>query len=262
LVHRHHIYSCPDTPAYKYISGADLLLLHANYPSRTARRIVEAEIVLNTDNPDLKIVPIAYRTNLKAYIVEAATIPNILGAVRHKFYFLRPDWIQNHASEESLATVAALALWKEKTFWFRWPKQAMLLQPGWIRDSDGSKTDCYPYDAELKHRLKQKKLKPDGRNNGPAILSFLMAGGKRPVCGDEGWPIHHIYDGRALVPDAQRKILHAVKSGEHFTHSGGLVALHPAAHLAVHQSEFLAWLLRREAYIRFGYDPDGIFSRV
>jgi hypothetical protein len=262
LVHRHDIYSCPDTADYKYISGAQSLLLHSRSPKRSAQKLVDAEIPLAKDNPDFTIVPRGFRARLQAYITEAATMPGILDAVRHNFYFLRPDWIQNYACKKSLATVAALALWQEKTFWFRWPKQSVLLQPEWVRDSDGNRADCYRYDAELKRRLRRKNLKPDGRNNGPAILSFLMAGGQRPVCGDEGWPIHHVYDGQALVPGTQRRILHAVQNGQHFTHSGGLVALHPAAHLVVHQSEFLAWLLRREAFIRFGYDPDNIFSRI
>jgi hypothetical protein len=192
----------------------------------------------------------------------ATSTEGILDESRHRFYFLWPDWIQNYAQSESLEASAVLALWREKESWFRWPTESSLFQRGWTRSQDGRGDDCYPYDAELIARLKQKSLKPDGRNNGPAVLSFLMAGGERPILSDEGWPIHHIYDGQAFIPNTQRKILHAVKDGAHFTHSGGLVALHPVAHFISHQSALLAWLLRWEAFRRFKYDPNEIFSHA
>jgi hypothetical protein len=216
-------------------------------------RFVDSEISLQVDHLDLKRVPKGFQEKAYAYIAEAKTLPGILDKKRYRFYFLWPDWLQEYAELGSLETAAALALWREKDCWFRWPKQSALLQHGWTRDRDGNRTDCYPYDAELTRRLKQKNLKPDGRNNGPAILSFLMAGGERTVSGGEGWPIHHVYDGQALIPNTRRKILHAVQDGEHFTHSGGLVAAHPAAHFVAHQSELLAGLLRWEAFqIRSG----------
>jgi hypothetical protein len=222
-------------------------------------RFVDSEITLSPIHPDLGCVPGGFHTRLQAYLKEATATPGILDERRHRFYFLWPDWLQSYAQPESLETSAVLALWREKDCWFRWPTASAILQRGWTRDQDGSRRDCYPYDAELIERLKEKNLKPDGRNNSPAILSFLMSGGERPVSGDEGWPIHHIYDGQAFIPNTQRRILHAVQDGEHFTHSGGLVALHPAAHFLAHRSELLGWLLRWEALRRFRYDPNNMF---
>ncbi len=68
-------------------------------------------------------------------------------------------------------------------------------------------------------------------------------------------------DGRAMIPGTNRPILHAVRSGDYFTHAGGLVAAHPSAHFIAHNSELLAWLLRREAFLRLRFDPDVIFGR-
>jgi hypothetical protein len=53
---------------------------------------------------------------------------------------------------------------------------------------------------------------------------------------------------------------HAAKEGNHFTQSAGLVALHPVADALVDEFPFFAWLLRADAYRRFGYDPDSVFS--
>jgi hypothetical protein len=71
--------------------------------------------------------------------------------------------------------------------------------------------------------------------------------------GNEGWHIHHVFDGTEGAP-------HAVHDGNLFTHSAGLVAAHPVAHLLAHQSALLKWLLRREAFLRFGFDPKGDFA--
>jgi|ERR1039458_8966447 hypothetical protein len=262
LVQRHNLYSCPDTQTYEYLRGADSLLLHSKRLNKSVLRFVDSEITLSPIHPDLGRVPSGLRTRLQAYLTEATATRGLLDEPLLRFYFLWPDWFQRYAKPESLETAAVLALWQEKDSWFRWPTESAVLQRGWTRDRNVSRIDCYPYEAELIRRLKQKNLKPDGRNNGPAILSFLMAGGERPVSGDEGWPIHHIYDGLSFIPYTQRRILHAVQDGEHFTHSGGLVALHPAAHFVAHQSELLAWLLRWEAFRRLKYDPNKIFSQA
>lgn len=262
LVQHHEVYSCPDTPDYDFAKGAKSLLLHSRSRNESMLRFVDTEISLQVDHLDLKRVPKGFHEKAHAYIVDAKILRGILDKKRYRFYFLWPDWLQEYAKPGSLETDAALALWREKDHWFRWPKESTLLQNGWTRDRDSNRTDCYPYDAELTRRLKQKNLKPDGRNNGPAILSFLMAGGERPVSGNEGWPVHHTYDGQALIPNTQKKILRAVQDGEHFTYSGGLVAAHPAAYFVAHQSELLAWLLRWEAFRRFNYDPNKIFSRA
>jgi hypothetical protein len=262
LVQEHDVYSCPDTPDYDFTKGAKSLLLHSKKLDESKLRVVDTEISLTADRPDLRLVANGLQERLLAYIAHAAAIPGILDekCTCHRFYFFWPEWLQGYAQPESLETAAALALWQEKDTWFRWPKESKPLQRGWKRDRDGNRLNCYAYDADLIRRLKEKNLEPDGRNNGPAILSFRMAGGERPVSGEEGWPIHHIYDGRGLIPNTEGKILHAVDDEEHFTHSGGLVALHPVAHFLAHNSELLAWLLRWEAFRRFKYDPNKVFS--
>jgi hypothetical protein len=264
LVQQHDVYSCPDTPDYEFSKSAPSLLLHSKKRNESMLRFVDTEITLPGLRPDVSFVPPGLQERLRAYIAQAAAMPGILArnCMRHRFYFLWPDWIQRFVRPESLETTAVLTLWQEKNSWFRWPKKSELLQGGWRRHGDGDQDDCYRYNPELIQRLSQKNLKPDGRNNGPAILSFLMAGGQRPVLGGEGWPIHHIYDGQAVNPYTRTKILHAVQDKDHFTHSGGLVALHPAAHFVAHQSVLLGWLLRWEAFRRFKYDPNGIFSHA
>ena len=232
LVKDYGIYSCPDTPVYDRAKGARSLLLQSKTRNESMLRFVDTEITLTANRVDLKRVASGLHEKLQAYIKKAAGMPGILNNECKccRFYFFWPDWLQAYARPESPGTSAVLALWQEKDSWFRWPTESVVLQRGWTRVRDGNRDDCYSYSDELIRRLKQSNLKPDGRNNGPAILSFRMAGGERPVSGDEHWPIHHIYDGQAVNPNTQKKILHAVNDGEHFTHSGGLVALHPAAH--------------------------------
>jgi hypothetical protein len=262
LIKKYDVYSCPDRPKFDFVKGARALLLSSKKLTETVLRYVDSEVSLNAADPELALVEPGLHTRLLAYIAEAKERPGILdNACRyHRFCFLQPDWLRQSEKSDSLETTAVQILWQENETWFRWPTESKLLRRGWTRHSDGKRNDCYSYDAELIQRLNQKNLEPDGRNNGPAILSFRMAGGDRPCSCGEGWPIHHIYDGQAFIPGDQQTILHAVQDGDHFTHSGGLVALHPAAHFIAHESELLGWLLRWEAYRRFEYDPDNIFS--
>jgi phenylalanine-4-hydroxylase len=51
-----------------------------------------------------------------------------------------------------------------------------------------------------------------------------------------------------------------VKNGDHFTQSGGLVAIHPIAEALKDEYFYFAWLLRHEAFLGFAYDPDRVFS--
>ena len=44
------------------------------------------------------------------------------------------------------------------------------------------------------------------------------------------------------------------------TQAAGLVAVHPAAEALKDEYFHFAWRLRREASLRFGYDPDEVFS--
>jgi hypothetical protein len=45
-----------------------------------------------------------------------------------------------------------------------------------------------------------------------------------------------------------------------FTHSAGLVAVHPLADALADEVPYFAWLLRSEAFRRFRFDPDGVFA--
>jgi hypothetical protein len=46
----------------------------------------------------------------------------------------------------------------------------------------------------------------------------------------------------------------------YFTQSAGLVAIHPVADALADEFAVFAWRLRAEAFLRFGYDPEGAFS--
>ena len=138
----------------------------------------------------------------------------------------------------------------------RWPESSHLLLPGVDRSS---KYHAYPPD--VLRELKALGIPADTRSNGPAIAAFLYMKGKRPMrCTHRGWSIHHIYDGK-FPAKGHKTTLHAVKSGEHFTESAGLVALHPIADAVADEFEEFAWWLREQAYIRFGYDPDQVFAK-
>ncbi len=91
-------------------------------------------------------------------------------------------------------------------------------------------------------------------------MSFLLAGGERPTQSNgQGWHIDHIYDGEFPWVTRSRS-LHAVKEGSHFTQAAGLVAIYPIAEALKDEYFYFAWLLRREAFLRFSYDPDCVFS--
>jgi len=40
----------------------------------------------------------------------------------------------------------------------------------------------------------------------------------------------------------------------------GPVAIHPVAEALKDEYFYVAWMLRHEAFLRFGYDPDMVFS--
>src|ERR1035437_3841521 len=52
----------------------------------------------------------------------------------------------------------------------------------------------------------------------------------------------------------------SARNGLHFTQSAGLVAMPRHAHLRRHSDAMLTWLLRGVAFVKFGYDPLGVFS--
>jgi hypothetical protein len=62
-----------------------------------------------------------------------------------------------------------------------------------------------------------------------------------------------------LRNEAPTHVLTVVDHEPLFTHSAGLVAVHPTAALA-DEVGYFAWLLRREAYDRFQFDPDQVFG--
>ncbi len=64
-----------------------------------------------------------------------------------------------------------------------------------------------------------------------------------------------------LSRTAKRTSLHALKNGKHFTQSSGLVAVHPIAGALKDEYFYFAWLLRHEAFLKFNYDPDTVFSK-
>lgn len=147
-------------------------------------------------------------------------------------------------------------VWDHRTGFVQWPAEATLLWEGCVR------VRYHSYPDETKKKLKSKGIGIDSRSNGPAIMAFVFAAGKRPkrVCNpNQEWHIHHIYDGKFPWP-TKRETLRAVKNGKHFTQSAGLVAIHPIAEALADEYFYFAWLLRRESYLRFNYDPDLVFS--
>lgn len=101
----------------------------------------------------------------------------------------------------------------------------------------------------------------DARPNGPAIAAFLLAKGARPTRfgSSNAWSIHRRYSGNFPYRVGEAT-LHAQKACYHFTQSAGLVAAHPVADALVDEFPFFDWLLRAEAFRRFGYDPDHVFG--
>ncbi len=157
---------------------------------------------------------------------------------------------------------SAMAIWRKRETYFRWPKEQRIISRSWVRHPDGRRTNCYDYPAELAQEIVRAGLCINGRNDGPAITSFLLAGGerpRRPYPSTWGWSIHHVYDGRhPRFPDQQVPL--AISDPQLFTNSAGLVAAHPLADYVAAREPLLAWLLRWEAFLRFGFDPMGAFQ--
>jgi hypothetical protein len=146
-----------------------------------------------------------------------------------------------------------------KEDFIKWPRIACLLFPGITRPKSGFHNQ---YPSDITEKLRAKEILIDRRTNGPAIMSYRYAGGERPQRSvtNQEWTIHHIYDGK--FPFQVGNItLRAVKEGNHFTQSAGLVAIHPIAEALADEYFYFVWQLRVESFRRFGYDPDKIFSR-
>ena len=120
------------------------------------------------------------------------------------------------------------------------------------------------YSPEQKRQIKDAGYTPDSRANGPAIMAYLLAGGERPARseGNKRWNIHHIYDGKFPFPTSGQSVtvLVLLLDENLFTEAAGLVSVHPIADALADEVPYFAWMLRWEAYKKFGFDPDGVFS--
>lgn len=144
----------------------------------------------------------------------------------------------------------------------RWPSKAILLWSGCDRIAPaGERQRIHTFPNLIKAAAKAIKAPLDTRSNGPAIVAFLVAGGVRPsrFGSHNSWSVHHIYSGK-FPYIGKSATLHATKDGFHFTQSAGLIAVHPIADGVCDEYPFFSWLLRAEAFRRFGYDPDGVFA--
>jgi hypothetical protein len=144
----------------------------------------------------------------------------------------------------------------------RFAEKPLLLWQGCDRVTpEGKKQKYHSYPDEIKSAAKHLYVNLDTRPNGPARASFEFAGGERPerVGSTNDWTAHHLYSGK--FPYVGRSTTtHAVKLGNHFTQSAGVITTHPIADALCDEYPFFAWLLRALSYQKFGYDPDGVFS--
>ena len=65
-------------------------------------------------------------------------------------------------------------VWERRTDYIKWPAEARLLWPGCVRAKYHSIPD------RIKEGARSRGVQVDSRSNGPAIMSFLLAGGERP----------------------------------------------------------------------------------
>jgi hypothetical protein len=172
-------------------------------------------------------------------------------------------WLKEEAaavSEDAFRT-AIIAVNARLDCFVNWPERPELLWCGCDRKREEDKRQRYHrFPDVLKPLVRQHKF-TDRRSNGPAKLAYLVAGGVRPLrASGKGWNIHHLYDGQFPYPGCARPSLRAVMDPRHFTQSAGLVAVHPVADALADEFAVFAWRLRAEAFLRFGYDPEGAFS--
>ncbi|WP_423933750.1 hypothetical protein [Chlorobium sp.] len=146
-------------------------------------------------------------------------------------------------------------VWNHRNLFIQWAARGDCWWPGCVR------VRFHKYSTDQRAELKAAKIRVDTRSNGPAIMAFLLAEGSRPDRDFPGrqWSIHHIYDGKFPAPN-RTLTAHAVKDGSLFTDTAGLVAVHPVADALADEVAYFAWLLRFEAFERFGFDPDFVFS--
>lgn len=181
-----------------------------------------------------------------------------------------PAWLKAMWRDRfNVGVQSSIAIWRQRETYFRWAKDGRNFHRefgvNWVRHKDGRKKDCYDYPQKLSDEITRRGLHIDRRNNGPAIVSFLLAGGERPLRpfpSRWGWTIHHIYDGQFPNSSFPKiEVPHAPSNPSLFTDSCGLVAVHPFADYIAMREPLLAWLLRWEASRRFpGFDPMGVFN--
>lgn len=176
-----------------------------------------------------------------------------------------PGWYSRETEQittESFRHVAQYVgiHWQE---FVRFAEKPLLLWQGCDRvKPEGKKQKYHSYPGEIKYAAKRLDVKLDTRPNGPARAAFDFSGGERPerVGSTNDWTAHHLYSGK--FPYIGRSTTtHAVKSGSHFTQSAGVITAHPIADALCDEYPFFAWLLRALSYQKFGYDPDGVFSK-
>lgn len=150
------------------------------------------------------------------------------------------------------------------TSFVQMPVSSILLWKGADRiPTQGKRQKYHKYPDEIKCLAKERGLKLDTRPNGPAIASFLFAGGHRPSRSGSSndWSIHHLYSGKYPYLD-RTSTTHATKDGLHFTQSAGLVAVHPIADAMCDEFPSFTWFLRAKAFLQYGYDPDQVFTDI
>ena len=167
------------------------------------------------------------------------------------------DSIDNPAIRAAVAVVS-----DNLAEFVKFPERAILLWYGCDRvPPDGKRQKYHRYPDEIRRLAKRRRITLDSRPNGPAIASFLIAGGQRPnrTGSSNAWSIHHLYSGKYPYFENDSTI-HAQKHCAHFTQSAGLIATQPIADAICDEFPFFSWLLRAEAFRRFGYDPDAVFG--
>ena len=185
--------------------------------------------------------------------------------IQAKCDFLKVDpWFESEAEiiEDDAVRQAVCHIARNLDSFVRFPKRAVLFWDGCNRVApQGEKQKYHTYPLILKNAAKRLAIELDTRPNGPAIASFLFAGGERPkrFGSTNAWSIHHLYSGKfphVGKPDS----LHGQKSGKHFTQSAGLVAVHPLSDSLCDEFPAFSWFLRALAFQKFGYDPDQVFA--
>ena len=145
----------------------------------------------------------------------------------------------------------------------RFAEKPLLLWQGCDRiRPEGKKQKYHTYPDEIKRLAKSLEMTLDRRPNGPARASFEISGGERleRVGSTNDWTAHHLYSGKFPYL-GHASTTHAIKLGNHFTQSAGVITAHPIADALCDEYPFFAWLLRALSYQKFGYDPDGVFSK-